>query len=195
MYLEGQQRALWYFWKKAYWLKANQYSSSETHGQIVGARESLNGRKNMARRKVKKRREEPLGTMSYQTSSQRSPPFWLLIGARKLLCFSGLYRELWRHRERLAYPRLQNSSYFPVDSPIHLLNNWNQDCARRERLGTNLSQGCFQKWKYTGWTELTFRKKREWQQTGKQLLQKGRAILLWLYRTAHKENDMVLLIR
>ena len=28
-------------------------SSSETQGQIVGARESLNGRKNMARRKVK----------------------------------------------------------------------------------------------------------------------------------------------
>ena len=26
--------------------------------------------------------------MSYQTSSKRSLPFWLLIGARKLLCFS-----------------------------------------------------------------------------------------------------------
>ena len=26
--------------------------------------------------------------MSYQTSFKRSPPFWLLIGARKLLCFS-----------------------------------------------------------------------------------------------------------
>ena len=26
--------------------------------------------------------------MSYQTSSKRLPPFWLLIGARKLLCFS-----------------------------------------------------------------------------------------------------------
>ena len=45
-------------------------------------------------KKSKERREEPLGTMSYQTSSKRSPPFWLLIGARKLLCFSGLYREL-----------------------------------------------------------------------------------------------------
>ena len=30
-------------------------SSSETQGQIVGTRESLNGRKNMARRKVKNR--------------------------------------------------------------------------------------------------------------------------------------------
>ena len=36
----------------------------------------------------KERREEPLGTMFYQTSSKRSPPFYLLIGARKLLCFS-----------------------------------------------------------------------------------------------------------
>ena len=39
-------------------------------------------------KKSKERREEPLGTMSYQTSSKRSPLFWLLIGARKLLCFS-----------------------------------------------------------------------------------------------------------
>ena len=34
-------------------------------------------------KKSKERREEPLGTMSYQTSSKRSPLFWLLIGARK----------------------------------------------------------------------------------------------------------------
>ena len=27
-------------------------------------------------KKSKERREEPLGTMSYQTSSKRSPPFW-----------------------------------------------------------------------------------------------------------------------
>ena len=53
-------------------------------GQIKGARESLNGRKNIyGTKKSKERREEPLGTMSYQTSSKRSPPFWLLIGARK----------------------------------------------------------------------------------------------------------------
>ena len=39
-------------------------------------------------KKSEERREEPLGTMSYQTSSKRSKPFWLLIGARKLLCFS-----------------------------------------------------------------------------------------------------------
>ena len=38
-------------------------------------------------KKGKERREEPLGTMSYQTSSKRSLPFWLLIGARKLVFF------------------------------------------------------------------------------------------------------------
>ena len=35
----------------------------------------------------KERREEPLGTMSYQTISKRSLPFWLLIGARKTQVF------------------------------------------------------------------------------------------------------------
>ena len=62
-------------------------ASSETQGQIVGARESLNRRKNMAQKESKERREEPLGTLSYQTSSKRSPPFWLLIGARKTQVF------------------------------------------------------------------------------------------------------------
>ena len=38
-------------------------------------------------KKSKERREEPLGTMSYQTSSERSPPFWLLIVARNLVFF------------------------------------------------------------------------------------------------------------
>ena len=38
-------------------------------------------------KKSKERREEPLGTMCYQTSSKRLPPFWLLIGARKTQIF------------------------------------------------------------------------------------------------------------
>ncbi|CAH3193771.1 unnamed protein product [Porites evermanni] len=38
-------------------------------------------------KKSKERREEPLGTMSYQTSSKWPPPLWLLIGARKLVFF------------------------------------------------------------------------------------------------------------
>ena len=73
-------------------LESRKSSYSETQGQIVGARESLNGRKNIyGTKKSKERREEPLGTMSYQTSSKRSPPFWLLIGARKLVFFCQSY--------------------------------------------------------------------------------------------------------
>ena len=69
-------------------LPAAPIASSETQGQIKGTRESLNGRGNVyGTKKSKKRREEPLGTMSYQTNSKRSPPFWLLIGARKTHVF------------------------------------------------------------------------------------------------------------
>ena len=41
-------------------------------------------------KKSKEQREEPLGKIfyNYQTSSKWLPPFWLLIGARKFLCFS-----------------------------------------------------------------------------------------------------------
>ena len=38
-------------------------------------------------KKSKDRREEPLGTMSYLTSSKRSPPFWLLIGQKNTKVF------------------------------------------------------------------------------------------------------------
>ena len=38
-------------------------------------------------KKSKERRKEPLGTMSYQTSSKRSPPFWLLIGQKNTKVF------------------------------------------------------------------------------------------------------------
>ena len=37
------------------------FSSSETHGQMVGARESLDKRKNMAQRKVKNGEQSPWG--------------------------------------------------------------------------------------------------------------------------------------
>ena len=36
-------------------------ASSETQGKIVGARESLDGQKNVARRKVKNGEKSPLG--------------------------------------------------------------------------------------------------------------------------------------
>ena len=80
-----------------------QEPSSETQGQIVGAMESLNKRKNMAQKKSKERREEPVGTVSYQTSSKRSPPFWLLIGARKLVFF-------WHQSEARTTATVWNSS-------------------------------------------------------------------------------------
>ena len=38
-------------------------------------------------KKSKERREEPLGTMSYQTSSKRSPPFCLLIRQKNTKVF------------------------------------------------------------------------------------------------------------
>ena len=38
-------------------------------------------------KKSEGRREEPLGTMSYQTNSKRPPPFWLPIGARNTQVF------------------------------------------------------------------------------------------------------------
>ena len=79
-------------------------TSSETQGQIVGARESLNGGGGeYGSMKSKQRREEPLGTMSYQTSSKRSPPICLLIGARKLLCFSA-QSEASRPMGHFVYP-------------------------------------------------------------------------------------------
>ena len=63
-------------------------TSSETQRQIVGVRESLNGRKNVAQRKVKNGEKSPWGhAMSCETSSKRLPPFWLLIGARKTQVF------------------------------------------------------------------------------------------------------------
>ena len=53
----------------------------------IGERKSKRAGK-YGTKKRKECREEPLGTMSYQTSSKLSPSFWFLIGARKLLCFS-----------------------------------------------------------------------------------------------------------
>ena len=48
-------------------LFAHTFPSSETQGQIVGARESLNGRKNMARRKVKNGKRSPWGQWRTRT--------------------------------------------------------------------------------------------------------------------------------
>ena len=53
------------------------FSSSETQGQIVGASESLNGRKNMARRKVKNGGKSPWGQCVFlpNQKAERRRPF------------------------------------------------------------------------------------------------------------------------
>ena len=71
-------------------------SSSTSFDAILGDPGADTGGEGKSKRagkygsKKRKEREEPLGTMSYQTSSKLSSSFWLLIGARKLLCFSAL---------------------------------------------------------------------------------------------------------
>ena len=56
-------------------------------GANSGDKEKSKRTEKYGTKKSKERREEPLGTMSYQTSSKRSPPFWLQIGARKTQVF------------------------------------------------------------------------------------------------------------
>ena len=70
-------------------------TSSETQGQIVGARESLNGRKNKARRKEKNGEKSPWGQCLTRPvpNGRRCSVFWLVPEKHK---FSGtLYRFLY----------------------------------------------------------------------------------------------------
>ena len=95
--IEDLSSSGWVLLKRFFFASSCCNPSSETQGQIKGARESLNGRKNIyGTKKSKERREQPLGTMSYQTSSKRS--VWLLIGARKLVFF--LHQSEARKPER-----------------------------------------------------------------------------------------------
>ena len=48
---------------------------------------SKRAEKYVTKKKSKERRVEPLGTMSYQTGSKRSPPSWLLIWCQKTFVF------------------------------------------------------------------------------------------------------------
>ena len=73
------------------------------HSSIRGDPGADNGGEGKSKRakkygtkKSKKRREELLGTMSHQTSSKRSPPFYLLIG------------QIEKHKSFLAPIRSQN---------------------------------------------------------------------------------------
>ena len=55
-------------------------ASSETQGQIAGARESLNGRKNLARRKVQNGEKSPWGQCPTRPvlNGRRRSAFWLV---------------------------------------------------------------------------------------------------------------------
>ena len=72
-------------------------SSSETQGQIVGARESLNGRENMAQRKVKNGEKSPWGQCLTRPvpNSRRRSAFWL---GRKTQTFSRTNQKPDRRR-------------------------------------------------------------------------------------------------
>ena len=71
------------------------FSCATPHNSILGdpgADSGCEGKSKRAekygtKKKSKERRVEPLGTMSYQTSSKRSPPFWLLIGQKNTKVF------------------------------------------------------------------------------------------------------------
>ena len=71
--------------------------SSETQGQIVGARESLNGRENVARRKVKNGEKSPWGQCLTRPvpNGRRRSGFWLVP---ENLCFSGTNQKPERRR-------------------------------------------------------------------------------------------------
>ena len=58
------------------------FASSETQGQMVGARESLNGRKYMARRKVMNGEKSPWGQSLTRPvpNNHRRSDFWLVRG-------------------------------------------------------------------------------------------------------------------
>ena len=73
------------------------FASSETQRQIVGARESLNGRINMARRKVKNGEKSPWGQCLTRPvpNGHRRSGFWLVP---ENLCFSGTNQKPERRR-------------------------------------------------------------------------------------------------
>ena len=96
-------------------------------------------------KKSKERREEPVVTMSYQTSSKWSPPFWLLIGARKTqkyvqnmnsgVLFGQHSRFLWPSVEE-ARSSSEDACWTAMSSPcwlvcsFHLAGNDYPGCQR-----------------------------------------------------------------
>ena len=68
--------------------RAENYVTTGAHQMEPPSPSGAHHRLLVTKKKSKERRVEFLGTTSYQASSKRSPPSWLLIGARRLLCFS-----------------------------------------------------------------------------------------------------------
>ena len=86
---------------------------------------SKRAEKYVTKKKSKERRVESLGTMSYQTSSKRSPPSWLLIGARRLLCFSAQSEArtaatVWNWSGKTLFPGALPYFSARLDFPSHL---------------------------------------------------------------------------
>ena len=70
-------------------------------------------------KKSKERREEPLWTMSYQTSSKRSPPFCLLIGQKNINVF-------WHQSEVRTAATKEKASKGKFFGPDKLQNHSNE---------------------------------------------------------------------
>ena len=94
-------------------MNCSEYISNDTPDFILGDPGADSWDKGKSKRaekcgtkKSKERREEPLGTMSYQTSSKWSPPFWLLIGARKTQVF-------WHQSETRTAATIWNCLFVP----------------------------------------------------------------------------------
>ena len=99
-------------------------SSSETQGHIVGARESLNGRKNKARRNVKNREKSPWGQSLNRPvpNGRRRSGFWLVPEKHK---FSGTNQKPERPRPFGTglirhWPQGLFSLFFTFLRPIHI---------------------------------------------------------------------------
>ena len=63
------------------------------------------------KKKSKERRKEPLGTMSYQASSKRSPPFCLLIGQKNTKVFWHQVFKRFLARENTQRPPARTENY------------------------------------------------------------------------------------
>ena len=140
---------------------------SETQGPIVEARESLNGRENMARRKEKNGEKSPWGQWLTRPvpNGRRRSAFWL---GRKTQKFSGTNQKAERRRNRTPFA-IYPGSWGPFSK--YLI--WNKPCLRFDNapetykgIGIRLSRRFAPRWrgfaakhKYRQWLLVSVRKK------------------------------------